>query len=436
MGRKKETATVKKMLIQLSPGEDKDKLYRDYQKKKAVLAGLLIVIGLVSAISLHLSSQMKTKLAEGAQLIRNEWGAGDFEVRLLAQAGEWSRKIALSVRERQYTPEEKEELMRDLQMALPDLIRGKNQDLNHVETDLKLITSISDYPFWLSWESENEERIESNGKVKRKTISKGGEWVGLRVLIKDKEQEVSNIFELQVFVLPEVLTEEDIFFRQLEERLIGAEEECSSGKIDLPRSMDGKPIYWEEEKRESSIFVFLLFVLAAVFSGRGVDRDIRKSIRKRNKLLMAEYAGFVSMLRLYLMAGLTVKKAFVRISDDYAKQKMSQGKEYLYREIKTLCWQLENGMPEEQVYQEWGQRCGETRYRRLSFLLGVHLKQGNSQLLQLLAQEAEAAQEDRRNFARKAGEEAGTRLLLPMIMMLAVVMMLVLLPAYLGFGAV
>lgn len=436
MGRKKETAAITKMLMQLSPGESRDKLYRDYQKKKAALAGLLIAIGLVSALSLHLSSRMETKLAEGARLIRNEWGAGDFEVRLLAQVGEWSREIALSVRERQYTAEEKEELMKDLQMALPDLIRGRNQDLNHVTTDLNLVTSVSDYPFWLSWESENEERIGSNGRVKRKEVSKGGEWVGLRVLIKDRDQEISNAVELQVFVIPEILTEEEIFFRQLEERLVGTEEERSSGEIDLPQSMDGKIIRWEEERSEYSILVFLLFVLAAVFAGRGVDRDLRKSIQKRNKLLMAEYAGFVSMMRLYLMAGLTVKKAFVRIADDYARQKMSQGKKYLYREIKTLCWQLENGMPEEQVYQEWGQRCGETRYRRLSFLLGVHLKQGNSQLLQLLAQESEAAQEDRRNSARKAGEEAGTRLLLPMIMMLAVVMMLVLLPAYMGFGSI
>ena len=91
---------------------------------------------------------------------------------------------------------------------------------------------------------------------------------------------------------------------------------------------------------------------------------------------------------------------------------------------------------EEQVYQEFGKRCGEARYRRLSFLLSVHLKRGNGQLLTLLAQEADGAQEDRRNMAKKAGEEAGTRLLFPMMLMLVVVMFLVLLPAYLDFGSI
>ena len=61
---------------------------------------------------------------------------------------------------------------------------------------------------------------------------------------------------------------------------------------------------------------------------------------------------------------------------------------------------------EEQAYKEFGRRCGEMRYRRLSFLLSVHLKQGNNQLLTLLAGEADNAQEDRRKMAKKMGEES------------------------------
>ena len=166
-----------------------------------------------------------------------------------------------------------------------------------------------------------------------------------------------------------------------------------------------------------------------------MDHDLKKSMQQRNKQLMAEYAGFVSMLRLYLAAGLTVKKAFARIALDLAKQKRSKGKQYLYEELKTACFQMENGAAEEQVYHDWGRRCADMRYRRLSFLLGVHLKQGNNQLLQLLAGEVDSAQEDSRNYAKKAGEEAGTKLLIPMMLMLMIVMMLILLPAYLDFGS-
>ena len=93
-------------------------------------------------------------------------------------------------------------------------------------------------------------------------------------------------------------------------------------------------------------------------------------------------------------------------------------------------------MAEEQVYFDFGQRCGEMRFRRLSSLLGVQLTKGNDQLLKNLAKEADNAIEDQRNQARKVGEEAGTKLLFPMMLMLLLVMFFILLPAYLDFGSI
>ena len=47
--------------------------------------------------------------------------------------------------------------------------------------------------------------------------------------------------------------------------------------------------------------------------------------------------------------------------------------------------------------------------------------------------EAEEAMEDRRQLAKKMGEEAGTRLLFPMILMLLVVLVILIVPAVLSF---
>jgi hypothetical protein len=52
----------------------------------------------------------------------------------------------------------------------------------------------------------------------------------------------------------------------------------------------------------------------------------------------------------------------------------------------------------------------------------------------MLAQEADMALEERLSRARRLGEEAGTKLLFPMMLMLVVVMVLILLPAISGFG--
>lgn len=431
----RKNAAVRNMLSQLHSRKNQEEMYQAYQKKKRKIMGSVMILGLVSAISLHLSSRMEMKLVDGAQIIRNEWGAGDYKIILQAKAGEWVRKITFPVSERQYTVQEKELLMEELLRALPDLIKGSNSDLQSVEQNLTLVSSVKGYPFSISWDSSNKERIAVTGKISREKIPAQGEEVALRAVIRDKQQEVTDTFECSVLVLPEILEEEEKFFRSLESDLIEKEEAGNRQKeLRLPVNFEGKEVAWKEQKADAGIYVFLLFLLISMLLGRGMDQDLKKSIQKRNKQLMAEYAGFVSMLRLYLMAGLTVKNAFARITADLAGQKRSAGKQYLYEELKTACYQMENGMAQEQVYQEWGKRCGDMRYRRLSFLLGVHLKQGNSQLLQLLAGEVESAREDRRNYAKKAGEEASTKLLLPMMMMLMVVMMLVLLPAYLDFG--
>ena len=51
-----------------------------------------------------------------------------------------------------------------------------------------------------------------------------------------------------------------------------------------------------------------------------------------------------------------------------------------------------------------------------------------------MQQEARASYEERRNMARKLGEEAETKLLLPMIMMLTITMLIIIIPAYYSFA--
>ena len=206
-------------------------------------------------------------------------------------------------------------------------------------------------------------------------------------------------------------------------------------EIFLPDSLEGELITWREVGHNYAVLLLFLTVLGCVMVVKGIEKDLERDCKKRNKQLLLDYPGFVSKLRLYMSAGLSVKNTFYRIMKDY-EYGMKKKKRYLYDEIKISCCQLENGVLEEQVYREFGKRCGEMRYRRLSFLLAVHLKQGNGQLLVMLSEEAEGALEDRRNMARKAGEEAGTRLLLPMMVMLVVVMFLILVPAYLDFGGI
>lgn len=432
-----QNKTARQTLKRLYPKEKGEELYRNYQKRKIGLMIGLIIIGLVSALGLHLCSQMKTRLAEGAHLIRNEWGAGDYQINLVANTEEWSKEFSFLVEERALTREEKEQRKDQLKILLPEIIKGENQDLYHVTENLNFVTHVSGYPFGLAWKSDNTKRVETNGKVNREGIRTEGEWVTIHAMINDSQQNESETVTYQIYILQEILDEKDIFFKILDERLLKEDEKTAEEtKIQLPQEINGKIVSWKEEKEDNSIYVLLIFLLGSILAGKGMDYDLRRNLQKRSKQLEREYAGFVNKLRLYLSAGLTVRNAFMRITKEYEKNRRNGKKHYLYEELKISCSQLENGMAEEQVYFDFGQRCGEMRFRRLSSLLGVQLTQGNDQLLKNLAKEADNAIEDQRNQARKVGEEAGTKLLFPMMLMLLVVMFLILLPAYLDFGSI
>ena len=436
-GLTSDHAEIKNILLRLRPYENKEQMFLLYQtKKKRWMIGL-IVVGIVSALYVHGGSQKEKRLLDGNLLVRNVWDAGNYQVDLNVKTKEWDHSFSYLVKEKAYTREEAEQLYRKFAGELPSLICGGNQTLQEVTEDLKLANAYKDYPFMVSWSSTDQDRVSSRGKVNRKGLEDEGQWVTLHALVREVDTGLEQELTLKVFLAPEKLSEEELFFRRVEESVISMDKVSARQEIfTLPVSVEGKELAWRETKRDRSIVILLLFGAASLFVGRAMDHDLQKADRKRLKELQKEYPEFAGRLRLYLCAGMTARNAFGRVAQDYAERTGKKKRLFLESEMKIACNQLSNGLPEAQVYQEWGARCGEMRYRRLGFLLSVQLKQGNDRLLQLLEQEADVAREDQRNQARKEGEEAGTKLLFPMILILIMVMLLVLLPAYVDFGTI
>lgn len=111
------------------------------------------------------------------------------------------------------------------------------------------------------------------------------------------------------------------------------------------------------------------------------------------------------------------------------KREAGGGRRYVYEEMTLACRELQNGVSEGRAYENFGLRCRLPCYLKLSALLEQNLKKGNKGLTQMLQAEVTGAFEQRKELAREQGEKASTRLLFPMVLMLAVVMLLVLIPA-------
>ena len=96
--------------------------------------------------------------------------------------------------------------------------------------------------------------------------------------------------------------------------------------------------------------------------------------------------------------------------------------------------EMKGGANEGECYERFGERCGLPIYRKFAALLSQNLRKGTKGLALILKQEADNAFEERKSLAKKLGEEAGTKVLIPMFLMLAVVLVIIVVPAFLSMG--
>ena len=100
--------------------------------------------------------------------------------------------------------------------------------------------------------------------------------------------------------------------------------------------------------------------------------------------------------------------------------------------MKYTCREMESGVMESESYERFGRRCGLQEYARLGALLSQNLRKGMKGLGDILRVETIQAFEERKARARRLGEEAGTKLLAPMFLMLSIVLIIVIVPAFLS----
>ena len=93
---------------------------------------------------------------------------------------------------------------------------------------------------------------------------------------------------------------------------------------------------------------------------------------------------------------------------------------------------MSGGVAEQEAYERFGKRCMLSSYMKFSMLLSQNLRKGSKGLSEVLKMESIQAFEMRKSEAKKRGEEASTKLLIPMFLMFAVVLVIVMIPAFLS----
>lgn len=419
---------IKERLKSLYPGKDMRQLTASYYRKKKKLQYAAISAGLILSVLLFISGKFTKEISPQGEIARETYDGKNKEVLADVYSESFGkREVAIKVDRQSYSDEEIETAFEMTRLWLEQTMPGNNESLSMVRENLVFPNYYEKYAISISYTSDRYALVDGSGTVKNDELHEE-EVVYITAELSYGNADKSYIFP--VVVCPPVLTEEEAFEKALQEILAEENQRQKESKIlKLPNEVNGEPVHFTRKKDMRYLYAILMGVLCAALFGKAMDRDLDKLYEKRKQALIFAYPDFTGKLALLTGAGMSVTGAIKKI---YGDRREKEAKPF-YEELGIFVRSLDNGVLEERALEELGKRSGLPQYRKFCSLLSTHMKKGSLSLKKLLENEAEEAFREHQNHIRKLGEEAGTKLLLPMILMLGVVMVLIMVPAFMTY---
>ena len=345
---------------------------------------------------------------------------------------EEAQSYIVEVPARQYTSAEVERLLEEGRNELDRQLLGENDSSDLVTEKLWLATETADGRVAVEWSIDHPEYLRYDG-TPAEDIPAEGVLVRLEARLTCQAEE--RYYHKQVVLYPETEGER-AWIRQVEQALEEANEDSTEEMYHLPQFIGGKAVIWNRSRENPALVLSLTILATGVLLVWRRREQSRQEEQKHRAQLLRDYPAFVSRICLFMGAGLSVRQVFYRMADSgekYEGKGRNKPRDYLAEELRLTCKELEQGVSGTQAYRHLGERSGLLEYRRFTAQLVQNIRKGNQELLAMLQREADKAFADRRRNAEILGSKAGTKLLMPMGLMLVVVLILVVFPACVSF---
>lgn len=416
-------------------------IYRNPVGEKVSSYGKLVLILFVAnSISFALTFRCAQQ-----QITIERPGYGEEEVAVSFQLEQETQTedFVLQVKPKQYEERELQEKMKaafdDMESRMP----GENESLNLVREHLVFETDYATYPFDVQVEPVDYSLVEEDGTIHNsleelclagytRTEIEQGILTDICVRMSYGEYRQERTYHICIFAQKE--SEQEQRFSDTKSRLTDMEQQTQNeDTFTIPAVLEGVSIKQSEQKTPVSLEVLVLGIVLAVILFVWEKEVVVQREKRRKQQLLRSYPWFVNEMVLMLGAGMQVKYIFAQMFSEYTVQGKEDDREALIRELEVANRAFALGMPEEQVYYQLGRRLQLSCYIKLMTLLEQNVKKGARGLKDIFEQEEKAALEERKNLAKKLGEEAGTKLLGPMIVLLMIIMLMIMLPAFMSF---
>jgi len=415
-----------------------EKIRHEIKLNKSYKTALLIFLAfLMLAIFKGIANSSSTKISDNS-LKRPAPGSDTRQetVDVYDKSGELITSLDLTLDPRKLNASEVEENFFKAYEEIEENMLATNESLDKVKYNLKLQTSAVSGLVNIDWYSDDFNIINYNGKVSNDDfLENESRPVVLRAVLSYDEYKTSLEYRITVIAKDKSeLSLDNLIAKRIDKNL---EESVNEDKFSLPDNIDGKELIYKIRREETSPFyyIFLGIMLAVLIIYKDYAK-LKEEKENRIKQMKYDYSELVSKLCLLLGSGMTIRMAWTKIAADYNRN-FKEGKatsHAIYEEMYETSCNMQAGIPEAACYEDFARRVNIKEYTKFISLLVSNLKKGSKDLVSLLENETREAFELRKQMALQKGEEASTKLLIPMIMMLVIVMIIIMFPAVTSFG--
>lgn len=400
---------------------------------------LFVFVFLLAVNTLSFAVSMKEKKSE-IYIERQELDGSDDEYTFEAKIEGETIPFKLNVPPKKLKPKEAKALMDEAIKYLDEHVKGENVSLEKVDEPLDFSLDRKKYPFEVEVMPGDYGLVDEDGNLrnhKEQLENEGysgsemssGILTEVKIVLNYDEIEREKTYAFKVFPKEESNTEKII---SEIERLYKRKESESAYEdgFFLPASYKGIDIVSLKEnviRPEGVLIIGLLIALLLIL--REAENKKNNELQRNRELLQA-YPWFVNEMVLLLGAGMQVKNVFSLLIEEGAD---ANYRATLIAELQRSVHDFDIGMSETKIYYNLGRRLKLPCYIKLLTLLEQNVTKGSKGLVAVLEQEENNALFERINLAKKRGEEAGTKLLGPMIILLIIVMLIIMVPAFMSF---
>lgn len=157
-----------------------------------------------------------------------------------------------------------------------------------------------------------------------------------------------------------------------------------------------------------------------------LEETIKDKVNLRRDELIRTYPRMLSKLLLLVKSGMPIREAWESVALD------NEG--LLYKEMKLTVEELSNGMIEVEAYKAFGERCSIKQIKKFSSLMIQNLQKGSAEVADFLRDMSKEAWEEKKNFVKRKGETASSKLVFPIGLIFVGVLIIIIVPMFSALG--